>query len=157
MNRASRARRRGLRVTFAALAVAALAGCWLQPTTDLHPGDSMIQQMRDSLQAGHDVRLADLTDFEWETVSVFWQGNAEEWVREETGADITLEDGFVMPEYLLVFCGDGALVWAQGLPMGSVYAARHHFSSDAVLLSTGEFHEPSGAPVEPACSEPGDR
>lgn len=134
------------------LSVALLAGCWLVPETDLHPEGPLIQDISDSLQAGHDVRLADLTDFEWETVSVFWEGNAEEWVREDTGADITFDGGFVKSRYLLVFCGEGALVWAQGLPLGNLYAARHHFSTDAVLLSTGEFHEPSGRVVEPACS-----
>lgn len=117
--------------------------------------------------SGQTVALSDLTDFDWDTVTMFGPYTPNDFINETVGAVVVDSEHFFVDEgqSLLVFC-DGAPVSSHVI---GFYVFPSHLgngvthSADAVLqpqkgeVPPGkdrqmEIVEPSGVPVEPNCA-----
>lgn len=100
--------------------------------------------------------LRDATDFDWETVSVFWEGASPEDVVEETGVDV-LDSRYIASRALLVFCSEAAVVRVHGYayPNLSHSSGLRTYSSEVRLVNGGALTDaPENTPATPACASP---
>ena len=141
-------------VVAAGVVVSTVAGCSSRTYTELNLDSPLVEDLFAAGQTGETFRLADLTNFEWETVSVFWEGTTEEGVAERTGLKMEFGGGRV-GSTLLVFCAENEVVWVQGYPYPDLDVEsrlRRTYSSEVVLEPGSVFTEPSGQLVEAACA-----
>ena len=123
------------------------AGDWLHSRLGLDFDDAVSA----AVAGGDEVRLRDLTEFDWQTVSIFHEGAIGESVFEETGVDVVRTSVFDYSRVLMVFCSDDAVVDVHGYAYPNLTFEQNTYSAD-VVVDGGRLVEPSGLEVRAACS-----
>ncbi len=99
---------------------------------------ALAQALRDLSVQGESARLADLTDFEWDTVHVFFEGATKESVQQDVGTAVLTSDRYYDAGNLLVFVCEGSVERAVSV-VPDLLATRgtNRFSSDVRLTPHG--------------------
>lgn len=108
----------------------------------------------EATHAGSPIPLSSVTDFEWETVSIFGEGAAAEQIVDETGLDL-VDDRYYFTRVLLVFCANGSLIASEPYQYPNLSPADRltvTYSNAAVVDGNG-LVEPSGREVEAECTQ----
>lgn len=115
------------------------------------------QQLFAVVQGDSQVPLSSLTNFTWDTVSVFGEYPSREAVLAETGRDL-LESDRPSVDGLFVFCKDGEVVATRfASTIGMFFSGLETYSSDVLVGPIKEevlpsFFDPTQAPVAAECS-----
>lgn len=103
--------------------------------------EQLSQQLRDLAGRGGTAKLADLTDFTWDTVHVFSEGTTASEVEQVSGESVLNDNRYYDAGNLLVFVDDGHVVAALSvLPGLLVTAGQPTWDADTIL-------EPHGARI----------
>lgn len=101
--------------------------------------EQLSQQLRDLAGRGGTAKLADLTDFTWDTVHVFSEGATASEVEQVAGEPVLNDNRYYDAGNLLVFVHDGHVVAALSvLPDLLVTDGRPTWDADTILEPRGQ-------------------
>lgn len=101
--------------------------------------EQLSQHLRDLSGRGGSAKLADLTDFTWDTVHVFSEGATASEVEQAVGEPVLDGNRYYDAGNLLVFVDDGQVVAARSvLPDLLVTGGQMTWDADTVLEPRGE-------------------
>jgi len=122
------------------LAILLLAGCTrLGGSLEVTDDEGLQSGLLNLSQTGGTGRLADLTDFEWDTVYVFAEGAAAEDIETLVGRSVLSDDFYYEAGNLLVFVRDGEPVRAVSVvPEVLVTGGQARWGADVALQPRGD-------------------
>jgi len=146
---------RTLGVVLAVCTSLALSSCI--PMGDVRTGvaitndDNFIRGLNAAIRGGEQVPFRGLTDFDWQTVSVFGESTPPEEIEREVGKAV-IDNRYFASGYFFVFCADGDIVAALAYPYPNlIFYAQNTFSTDLVVSAQGDLQDLGGTEVTSAC------
>ncbi|MGE2689038.1 hypothetical protein [Mycolicibacterium pulveris] len=130
----------GLRMMlYAVLFCLAVAGCGLGggPEVELTFDDPLEAKLSEVAERSEPVRLRDLTDFEWDEVHIFYEGDSREEVEDVVGAPVFRDKFYGSSGSLMVFEDKDSVVKALALTGEQVRADRPTWSADVLVVPYG--------------------
>ncbi|WP_233213536.1 hypothetical protein [Mycobacterium hubeiense] len=123
----------------AVLMMITVAGCgpWSTPSVELTFDDPLEAKLSELSERGQSARLRDLTDFDWDEVHVFYEGDSREHVEEVVGARVFRDKYYSSSGSLMVFEKQAKVVKAVALTGEFVRSGQPGWSSDVVLEPYG--------------------
>ncbi|MGV0718590.1 hypothetical protein ABQE93_24615 [Mycolicibacterium sp. XJ662] len=124
---------------YAVLVCVAAAGCGLGggPEVKLTFDDPLEAKLSEAAERSEPTRLRDLTDFEWDEMHIFYEGDSREDVEDVVGAQVFRDKYYGSSGSLMVFKDKGSVVKALALTGEQVRGDRPTWSSDVLVVPYG--------------------